>query len=116
MLVTAATGSSSSFDDVPADQTHEDGIGWLVDHGVTIGCEPGAYCPSDPVRRDQMATFLWRLSGNAPGVPPSVDAATVAGMTPDELQGEDGAVGPQGPPGPPGTSTALSDEQLATLS
>ncbi len=42
--------------------------------GVTLGCNPPAntlFCPTDPVRRDQMASFLGRALGLSPLVPPS---------------------------------------------
>lgn len=46
-----------------------------------------------------MATFLHRLSGHAPGIAPSVDAATVGGLGPADLQGAEGPQGEQGPAG-----------------
>jgi hypothetical protein len=42
--------------------------------GVTKGCNPPAndmYCPANPVRRDEMASFLGRALGLAAIVPPS---------------------------------------------
>ena len=87
------------FDDVPDDSTHAAGIEWAVDNGITLGCGDGTnYCPGDAVTRGQMATFLHRISGHAPGVAPSVDADTVDGFDAAELMG-DGAPGPAGPPG-----------------
>jgi hypothetical protein len=101
------------FDDVEPGHPHEDGIGWVADAGVTIGCEDGSvYCPRDGVSRDQMATFLHRLSGNAPGVAPSVDAATVQGLGPEELRGERGPAGPEGPQGEPGADGLLGLEYV----
>lgn len=41
----------------------------LAQAGVTKGCNPPAndrYCPADPVRRDQMASFLGRAEGLTP--------------------------------------------------
>ena len=92
--------AADRFSDVDPGSTHEAGIAWLVDQEVTAGCGDGsAYCPTDDVNRGRMATFLHRLSGHAPGIAPSVDAATVQGLDPADLQG---ATGPQGPPGAPG--------------
>jgi hypothetical protein len=51
----------------------EDDIEILAEVGVTLGCNPpdnDAFCPDDPVRRDQMASFLGRAEGLAPIVPP----------------------------------------------
>lgn len=43
--------------------------------GVTKGCNPPTndrYCPDDPVRRDEMASFLSRALGLSPITPPKV--------------------------------------------
>jgi hypothetical protein len=78
---------ASDFDDVAAGSTHDPGITWLAGAGVTAGCNPAGtlYCPTDPVTRAQMATFMYRLSGNAPGIAPSVDAASVGGFDAGDL-------------------------------
>jgi subtilisin family serine protease len=39
---------------------HEAAINRLAEAGVTTGCGGGKYCPSAPVARDQMASFLVR--------------------------------------------------------
>ena len=39
-------------------RVHEPAIEQLADEDVVEGCEPGAFCPDAPVRRDQMATFI----------------------------------------------------------
>ncbi len=78
-------------DDDPADNrfTDDDGsifetdIEALAAAGVTLGCNPPAnteFCPTDPVYRDQMASFLGRALGLTPLTPPSV--ATAAFVTP----------------------------------
>ncbi len=51
----------------------EDHIEKLRASGVTKGCNPpinNRYCPSSPVRRDEMATFLARASGLQADTPP----------------------------------------------
>ena len=104
-VVAAAVGALAAdrFADVAGDHPHAEGIGWVADAEITLGCGDGAeYCPSDEVSRGQMATFMHRLSGNAPGIAPSVDAATVQGHTPADLEGEPGPEGPEGPAGPEG--------------
>jgi type VII secretion-associated serine protease mycosin len=35
-------------------------IAWLAESGITVGCGAGRFCPSDPVTRQQMASFLVR--------------------------------------------------------
>jgi hypothetical protein len=56
--VYAAAGTI--FSDVPADYWAAGFIEQLSREGVTGGCGGGLYCPSSPVRRDQMAAFLVR--------------------------------------------------------
>jgi hypothetical protein len=104
--------AAAQFEDVIPGSTHAAGIDWLVGAGVTAGCNPAGtlYCPGDGVTRAQMATFMHRLSGNAPGVAPSVDAATVEGFTAAELQGQEGPAGPQGPQGPQGPAGPAGED------
>lgn len=40
--------------------TLEDDINRIAAAGITLGCAPNRFCPSDPVTRDQMASFLVR--------------------------------------------------------
>jgi hypothetical protein len=103
-LIAPVIAQVAGFRDVPRGDTHAAGIQWVADNGVTTGCRPGEYCPRDPVTRAQMATFMQRLAGHAPGVQPMVDAATVGGLSPDDLRvpGPAGPEGPQGPTGPQG--------------
>lgn len=49
------------FDDVPADAFYAAAVEGILAAGVTQGCAktPGRnYCPNEPVRRDQLASFL----------------------------------------------------------
>jgi len=48
------------FDDVSEGSVHFGAIQALAAAEITLGCGPGVFCPSDPVRRDQMASFLVR--------------------------------------------------------
>ena len=47
---------------------HEEHINRMASAGITTGCEPAGtrFCPSDPVRRDQLATFLARAKDLEP--------------------------------------------------
>lgn len=95
--------AAQRFRDVPTGYTHAPGISWLVDAGVTAGCGDGtSYCPDEGVTRGQMASFLRRLAGGDPAVAPSVNAATVQGLTPSQLRGQTGPAGPRGPAGSAG--------------
>lgn len=112
----AAMAASDRFGDVASGHPHEAGIGFVVDSGVTAGCGDGSnYCPSDDVTRAQMATFMHRLSGHSPDAAPSVDAATVQGMTPDDLKGQDGADGVSGWALAEESETFVSSSQSGTL-
>jgi subtilisin family serine protease len=51
---------TATFDDVPADHPHAAGIGAVSATGITNGCTADLYCPSAPVTRAQMASFLVR--------------------------------------------------------
>lgn len=56
------------FTDVSADEWYAGAVEGLLEAGVTKGCsaDPLAYCPHDPVRRDQMASFIARALNNQP--------------------------------------------------
>jgi hypothetical protein len=87
LAVSVGALALAEFGDVPDGHIHEDGIEFAVDAGITVGCGDGSnYCPDDPVTRAQMATFMHRLSGNAPGSDPSVNAATLDGLSVDEVR------------------------------
>jgi hypothetical protein len=45
---------------------HETNIGAIAAAGITLGCAASQYCPNQPVRRDQMASFLARALGLEP--------------------------------------------------
>ena len=80
MIVPLAAYAGSVFDDVDDTDTHIDGITFMKDSGVSVGCDANNnYCPEDNVTRAQMGTFMYRLSGNDPATDPSVNAATLEG-------------------------------------
>lgn len=87
LLVGAAAGVAATdrFSDVPASHTFVDDIQWLSQSGVTGGYPDGTYRPSQDVNRGQMAAFMHRLSGNDPRVAPTVNAATLDGLTAEQL-------------------------------
>jgi SpoIID/LytB domain protein len=58
-----ATSPDGNFRDVPSGSTFATDINRLATAGITRGCNPPTndrYCPDDPVKRDQMASFLAR--------------------------------------------------------
>jgi N-acetylneuraminic acid mutarotase len=62
------TVDNTSFDDVPWDYWCRRHIEAIKREGITGGCSgiPPLYCPSNPVRRDQMAIFLVKAMGLSP--------------------------------------------------
>ncbi len=51
------------FDDVPCPSQFADWIEDLFGMGITGGCGPDLYCPTNPVLRQQMAVFLVKTFG-----------------------------------------------------
>jgi len=58
------------FTDVPCPSTFADWIEALAAEGITGGCGGGNFCPTNPVRRDQMAPFLLKAEHGSSYVPP----------------------------------------------
>jgi hypothetical protein len=74
------------FSDVPDSHPFHEDISWLADSGITTGFPDGTYRPGQPVTRQSMAAFMRRLAGQDPDVDPVVDAATLDGMTANQLR------------------------------
>jgi hypothetical protein len=77
MLLRAEHGSAyvppactGIFADVPCPSPYADWIEELVIEDVSGGCGLGYFCPSDPVRRDQMAPLLLRARYGSAYAPP----------------------------------------------
>ena len=66
------------FADVACPSAFADWIEALAAEGITGGCGGGNYCPTNPVRRDQMAVFLLKAEHGSSYVPP-----TCTGVFPD---------------------------------
>ena len=58
------------FADVPCPSPFADWIEWLASEGTTGGCGGGNFCPTNSVRRDQMAPFLLKGKYGAGYTPP----------------------------------------------
>ena len=83
LVIPGVAVATHVFLDVGDGDTHAEGIEWVADAGVSVGCGDGTnYCPDDDVSRAQMGTFMYRLSGNDPATDPSVNAATLEGSGP----------------------------------
>ncbi len=59
------------FTDVDCPSPFADWVEQLAAEGVTAGCGGGFYCPTTPVRRDQMAAFLLKSEHGSSYTPPS---------------------------------------------
>ncbi len=59
------------FGDVACPSTFADWIEALAAEGITGGCGGGNFCPTNAVRRDQMAPFLLKAEHGSSYVPPS---------------------------------------------
>ena len=95
------------------DSIFEAEIDKLAEAGITKGCNPPAntnYCPDNPVRRDEMATFLARALGLTllPPPPPPDDDDPEWYTTP-EIVGTGVRTIVVTPGGVPGLETALGD-------
>ena len=60
-----------TFADVPCPSTFANWIEALAAEGITGGCGGGNFCPTAPVRRDQMAVFLLKAEHGSSYAPPT---------------------------------------------
>jgi hypothetical protein len=91
VVVTGLALSSTAFgfhdfSDVPDSNPFHDDISWMADAGITTGFPDDTFHPAEPVSRQAMAAFMRRLAGQDPDVDPVVDAATLGGMTPNQVR------------------------------
>jgi hypothetical protein len=64
-----------AFTDVPCPSLFADWVEALAQEGITGGCGAGTFCPTNAVRRDQMAAFLLKTEHGASYVPPPCTGA-----------------------------------------
>ncbi len=60
-----------TFADVPCSSNFAPWIEAMAAEGITGGCGGGNFCPTNPVRRDQMAVFLMKGEHGSSYVPPT---------------------------------------------
>jgi hypothetical protein len=59
------------FTDVPCSSGYAPWIEAMAAEGITGGCGTGIFCPTNPVRRDQMAVFLLKGEHGSSYLPPT---------------------------------------------
>ena len=64
------------FTDVPCSSGFSPWINELVAENITGGCGTGIYCPTDPVKRQQMAVLLLKTLEGPGYVPPACTVAS----------------------------------------
>ena len=70
--VTSSPGDLAvEFADVPVSSPFHDDILAIATAGITGGCGGADFCPTSPVRRDQMAVFLLKAEHGAAYAPPA---------------------------------------------
>ena len=55
-----------TFSDVEPESYYSEAVGWMVDRNITLGCSTDPvvlFCPNEPLKTSQVATFLWNLAG-----------------------------------------------------
>jgi hypothetical protein len=72
--------ATPTFNDVPASNPFYEQIEWMAAEGIAGGFPGGLFKPLDPVKRQQMANFLYNLAGqpvfNPPPTPTFNDVPT----------------------------------------
>src|SRR5262249_49890270 len=61
---------SGVFPDTPCPGPFTNWVERLAAEQITAGCGGGGYCPSDPVKRSQMAVFLLKTKHRSDDAPP----------------------------------------------
>jgi peptidoglycan LD-endopeptidase LytH len=113
-------GRVDRYRDVSSGSVHAPAIGALAEAGITLGCtaDGRSYCPDDPIRRDQMASFLRRAfelpAGRTDGFrdvdPRSTHAAAIGAVDAAGITRGCDTVGPRYCP-----SASVSRAQMASF-
>jgi hypothetical protein len=110
----------SPFTDVPTSHTFYKEIAWLAEKKISLGW-PGAnntatFRPAEQINRDQMAAFLYRMSGTttytAPAVSPFADVSSANNAFYKEITWLSSMKISQGWPEANGTFTYRPAEQI----
>jgi len=71
VLPGVSASAAPQFSDVPTSNQFHNEITWLAEQGISTGYSDGTFRPWQPVSRDAMAAFLYRLAGKPAFTPPS---------------------------------------------
>lgn len=63
-IMSPSSLSALTLSDVYGTTPHAEDIIWLAENGITTGYKDGTFKPMAPVRRQDMAAFLYRLAGS----------------------------------------------------
>ena len=85
LIPAASVMAVIAFTDVPLTHPHYQGIQYAASKNLTTGYPDGTFRPENNLTRGQMATFLYRASGNDPATLPSVNADKVDGKDAGQL-------------------------------
>ena len=55
--------AADRFEDVDTDDYFAPAVGWMLTHGITVGCDDDSFCVGRPVTRQHFVVFLWRAAG-----------------------------------------------------
>jgi hypothetical protein len=58
-----SSAQQHEFTDVPESRYFTEAVRWMVEFGITTGTSPTTFAPDGPLKRAQIATFVWRLAG-----------------------------------------------------
>ncbi|MDI9628492.1 MAG: S-layer homology domain-containing protein [Acidobacteriota bacterium] len=70
------TYPTKGFTDVTPDIQFYDEIMWMAEQGISTGWPDGTFRPWQPVERDAMAAFMYRLAGEPEFEPPAISPFT----------------------------------------
>ena len=76
-----AKQAASKFEDVDVGAYYAPAVGWMLEHGITVGCDTDSFCPQQDVTRQEFVTFLWQAAG-APE--PTVFGSAIFGDVPED--------------------------------
>lgn len=70
ITVPKAQEPTGPFEDVDSDTKYQQQILWAYNNDITNGYDDGTFRPYDPINRDAMAAFLYRMAGEPSYNPP----------------------------------------------